>query len=164
LDCTIEDFHRQMSTIWHCLDDLGVLSFALLILVSAVSAIGARETLCLHEFLSWLYPEFKTVRVQLLTRCPRPSLAEAMPELRSKETHLRTAGVSSIQQQPSVLASMPSTCLRCRCYLPCHLSPRLWQRLLLRVFFVATVNGWVMMSGLSTRRSTTKRPKVNAIL
>lgn len=40
-----------------------------------------------------------------MTRRPRPSLDEAMPELRAEETRLREEGVSGAQQSTSVLAS-----------------------------------------------------------
>jgi hypothetical protein len=43
----------------------------------------------------------------LLTRRPRPSLMEAMPELRAEETRLRAGGVSRVPPQPSVLAATP---------------------------------------------------------
>lgn len=44
-----------------------VLSSVVVVLASVVSAIRARETLCLHEVLSQLRFEFEIVLVQLLT-------------------------------------------------------------------------------------------------
>jgi hypothetical protein len=84
LDSTVEDFHRQMTGI-ACL--------------SAEFCGGGtyrccdrhrdqRDTLRLNEFLSRLRLEFETVRAQLPTRRPRPSLSVAMPELRAEETCL----------------------------------------------------------------------------
>jgi hypothetical protein len=66
-----------------------------------------RDTLRLHEFLSRLRPEFETVRAQLLTHRPRPSLLEALLELRAEETRLRARSVSHTLTQPSVLAATP---------------------------------------------------------
>ena len=43
----------------------------------------------------------------MLTRRPRPSLSEAMPELRAEETRLRAGGVTRVPPQPSVLAATP---------------------------------------------------------
>ncbi|XP_066329839.1 uncharacterized protein [Miscanthus floridulus] len=108
LGSTVEDFHRQMSAIWHCLDSLGAEFCSAGTCRCCERHRSQRETLRLHEFLSRLRPEFASVRAQLLTRRPCPSLFEAMPELQAEETCLRIANVSSAQQQPSMLAAMPS--------------------------------------------------------
>jgi hypothetical protein len=72
-----------------------VLSSVVVVLASVVSAIRARETLCLHEVLSQLRFEFEIVLVQLLTHHQCPTLAKAMPNLWAKKTFLHTTGVSS---------------------------------------------------------------------
>jgi len=76
LGSTVEDFHRQMSVIWHRLDSLGAEFCSAGTCCCCERRRSQRETLRLHEFLSWLYTEFKTVRAQLLTRHPCPSLTE----------------------------------------------------------------------------------------
>jgi hypothetical protein len=66
---------------------------------------GQRDTLRLHEFFSRLRPEFEVVRSQLLTRRPRPSLDEAMPELRAEETRLRAGGISFVHCSSTAIAA-----------------------------------------------------------
>ena len=88
-DSTVEEFHRQMSAVWHRLDILGAEFYASGTCQCCDRHRSQRETLRLHEFLSRLRPEFEVVRSQLLTRRPRLPLDEAMPELRAEETRLR---------------------------------------------------------------------------
>ena len=107
LDSTVDDFHRKMTDVWHRLDNLGAEFCGGGTCRCCDRHREQRDTLRLHEFLSRLRPEFETVRAQLLTRRPRPSLAEAMPELRAEETRLRTGGVSHPQLQPAVLVATP---------------------------------------------------------
>ena len=90
----MEEFHRQMSAVWHRLDTLGTKLCASGSCTCCDRHRGQRETLRLHEFLSRLRPEFEVVRSQLLTRRPRPPLDEAMPELRAEECRLRAGGMS----------------------------------------------------------------------
>jgi len=107
LDSTVEDFHRQMTAVWHRLDSLGAEFCGGGTCRCCDRHRDQRDILRLHEFLSRLRPEFETVRAQLLTRRPRPSLSEAMPELRAEETRLRAGGVTHVPPQPSVLAATP---------------------------------------------------------
>ena len=81
LDSIVEEFHHQMTGVWHRLDGLGAEFYGGGTCWCCDCHRDQRDTLYLHEFLSWLRLEFETVRAQLLTRCPRPSLSEAMPEL-----------------------------------------------------------------------------------
>ncbi|CAD6218794.1 unnamed protein product [Miscanthus lutarioriparius] len=107
LDSTVEAFHRQMTAVWHRLDSLGAEFCGGGTCRCCDRHRDQRDILRLHEFLSRLRPEFETVRAQLLTRRPRPSLSEAMPELRAEETRLRAGGVTCAPPQPSVLAATP---------------------------------------------------------
>ncbi|CAD6218291.1 unnamed protein product [Miscanthus lutarioriparius] len=107
LDSTVEDFHRQMTAVWHRLDNLGAEFCGGGTCRCCDRHRDQRDILRLHEFLSRLHPEFETVRAQLLTHHPRPSLSEAMPELRAEETRLRAGGVTRVPPQPSVLAATP---------------------------------------------------------
>ncbi|KAG2536058.1 hypothetical protein PVAP13_9NG154400 [Panicum virgatum] len=88
-DSTVEEFHRQMSAVWHRLDILGAEYCPVGTCRCCDRHWGQRDTLRLHEFFSRLRPEFEVVRSQLLTRRPRPTLDEAMPELCAEETRLR---------------------------------------------------------------------------
>ena len=88
LDSTVNDFHLQMTTVWHRLDGLRAEFCGGGTCRCCDRHRDQRDTLRLHEFLSRLRPEFEIVWAQLLTRRPRPSLLEAMPELRAKETRL----------------------------------------------------------------------------
>ena len=59
---TVEEFHRQMSAVWHRLDTLGAEFCASGACTCCDRHRGQRETLHLHEFLSRLRPKFEVVR------------------------------------------------------------------------------------------------------
>ena len=96
-----------MLDVWHRLDDLGAEFCGGGTCRCCDHHRDQRDILRLHESLSRLRPKFETIRAQLLTRRPRPSLSEAMPELQAEETHLRAGGVTRVPPQPSVLAATP---------------------------------------------------------
>nr|CAB3470978.1 unnamed protein product [Digitaria exilis] len=74
-DSTIEEFYRQIVAI-------------------AIRASG----------FSRLRPKFEVVRSQLLTCQPRPSLDEALADLRAEETRLQAGGTNGVPQSSSILS------------------------------------------------------------
>jgi hypothetical protein len=61
-DSTVEEFHRQMSAVWHRLDILGAEYCAAGTCRCCDRHRGHRNTLRLHEFFSRLRPEFEVVK------------------------------------------------------------------------------------------------------
>ena len=107
MDATVDDFFRQMSTAWRQLDSQGADVCHTCRCCQLQRA--QTEMTRLYEFLTRLRPEFEAARSQLATRRPRPSLLEALPELRAEETRLRGGGMGIQLQSTSVLAAPVSS-------------------------------------------------------
>jgi len=62
-DSTVEEFHRQMSVVWHRLDILGAEYCPGGTCRCCDRHRGQRDTLRLHQFFSRFRPEFEVVRL-----------------------------------------------------------------------------------------------------
>uniref|UniRef100_A0ACD5WRS3 Uncharacterized protein n=1 Tax=Avena sativa TaxID=4498 RepID=A0ACD5WRS3_AVESA len=98
-DSSIEEFYTQSSAIWRQLDSLrsvvcGTCSCC------QITRSGL-EFQRIHEFLSWLRPEFEPRRANLFSR-GRVPLSEVLAELRAEETRLHGTGLLGV---PTVLAT-----------------------------------------------------------